>query len=548
LATAQRFAVALEREGFSVWWDQALNPGEAYDHVTEKALREAKAVIVLWSRKSVESRWVRAEATLAERNKTLVPAMIEPCERPIMFELIQTADLSHWNGSASDPAWRSYVAGVRRMISQASGPSADVQRIVASAETLDKLKLALPEQTSVAILPLQFIGNQSKAQILAEGLTHEIITQVAMSGWLFVASGGSTSRFRAGPYDAREIGRALGVHFVVQGRVQLAGKQLRVQVALANALDGSELWGDDLQRRLDDIFEMQREISETIAGTLSSRIEHIERRHALQKPPQNLGAWEAYHRGAWHMYRSTQADLELAKGFFEQCIALDPSSSRGYAGLSFVHWQYAFLELTPDRNAECTRAMELAKQSLTLDPYEPQGHWAAGRAHLLTGNFAQAVEELETCAKLNPSSAVFQYSLAFALTLFGDPQRSDDLVSKARRLSPFDPMTYAMFGVRAQNLALLGQYEEAADFGLRAAEQPNVHHHVLAIGAYCNLLAGRHAEALVLYRRVLAARPGYSVQDFLRACPFRRKDQVQLVKGAFDGLRALHLDNADKQD
>src|SRR3984885_15522233 len=100
-ATARRFAEGFEREGLSVWWDVTLNPGEAYDQVTEKALRTAKAVVVLWSKRSVDSRWVRAEATLADRQKTLVPAMIEPCERPIMFELTQTADLSRRGGGGA---------------------------------------------------------------------------------------------------------------------------------------------------------------------------------------------------------------------------------------------------------------------------------------------------------------------------------------------------------------------------------------------------------------------------------------------------------------
>ena len=115
-ATARRFAEGFERADFSVWWDQTLNAGEAYDEVTEKALLEAKAVAVLWSKKSVASRWVRAEATQAERNKTLVPAMIEPCTRPIMFELTQTADLSNWNGDANDKAWLAYVTSVRRFV------------------------------------------------------------------------------------------------------------------------------------------------------------------------------------------------------------------------------------------------------------------------------------------------------------------------------------------------------------------------------------------------------------------------------------------------
>ena len=114
-ATARRFAEAFEREGLSVWWDQTLNPGEAYDQVTEKALQDAKAVVVLWSKKSVESRWVRAEATQAHSNGTLVPVMIEPCKRPIMFELTHTAELSHWKGDPNDAAWQAYVAGVRQV-------------------------------------------------------------------------------------------------------------------------------------------------------------------------------------------------------------------------------------------------------------------------------------------------------------------------------------------------------------------------------------------------------------------------------------------------
>ncbi len=124
-ATARVFAEGFEREGFSIWWDATLNPGEAFDQITEKALREAKAVVVLWSKKSVDSRWVRAEAMQANDSKTLVPVMIEPCKRPIMFELTHTADLSQWTGDRKDPAWQSFVAGVRLFVERgAAAPAA----------------------------------------------------------------------------------------------------------------------------------------------------------------------------------------------------------------------------------------------------------------------------------------------------------------------------------------------------------------------------------------------------------------------------------------
>nr|QQZ51766.1 toll/interleukin-1 receptor domain-containing protein [Phenylobacterium glaciei] len=115
-AVARRFAEAFAGQGFDVWWDATLKSGEAYDEVTETALRMARAVVVLWSPRSVMSRWVRAEATLADRNKTLVPCMIEPCERPLMFELTQTAELAHWQGGAEDRVWQGFVADVRRLV------------------------------------------------------------------------------------------------------------------------------------------------------------------------------------------------------------------------------------------------------------------------------------------------------------------------------------------------------------------------------------------------------------------------------------------------
>jgi formylglycine-generating enzyme required for sulfatase activity len=116
--TARLISSALEAEGFSVWWDAALRAGETYDEVTEQNLRQAGAVVVLWSKRSSNSKWVRAEATVGERSSTLVPALIEDCERPIRFELVQTADLRHWRGDRADPNWRAFIQDIRTAISK----------------------------------------------------------------------------------------------------------------------------------------------------------------------------------------------------------------------------------------------------------------------------------------------------------------------------------------------------------------------------------------------------------------------------------------------
>jgi len=117
---ARRYADGLAAEGLTVWWDAALRAGETFDEVIENALKAAKSVVVLWSPRSVTSRWVRAEATLADRRNKLVPVIIEPCDRPIIFELTHTTDLSKWSGATSDPAWRSMVKDVKQLVDRAS--------------------------------------------------------------------------------------------------------------------------------------------------------------------------------------------------------------------------------------------------------------------------------------------------------------------------------------------------------------------------------------------------------------------------------------------
>jgi formylglycine-generating enzyme required for sulfatase activity len=133
--TARTVAGALEAEGFAVWWDAALRAGETYDEVTEKNLREAGAVVVLWSKRSANSKWVRAEATVGERSSTLVPALIEECDRPVRFELVQTADLTRWKGERADPHWRAFVQDIKAATSRrAKAPAAAPQAAARSSD------------------------------------------------------------------------------------------------------------------------------------------------------------------------------------------------------------------------------------------------------------------------------------------------------------------------------------------------------------------------------------------------------------------------------
>lgn len=172
-AIARSFAEEIERAGFRVWWDQAIHPGEAFDEVTERALQAARAVVVLWSKASVDSRWVRAEATQANADGRLLPVMIEPCRRPIIFELTHTADLTGWNGNTDDPAWRSFIASVGRQV-QRGASAADAAAASVAREPADPPRVATRAQeprawpASTAAAPEDRV-TQSRRRLLLRG-------------------------------------------------------------------------------------------------------------------------------------------------------------------------------------------------------------------------------------------------------------------------------------------------------------------------------------------------------------------------------------------
>jgi TolB-like protein/Tfp pilus assembly protein PilF len=415
----------------------------------------------------------------------------------------------------------------------------DVDRIVAAGDRLDELELTLPEQPSVAVLPFLTMDVRAGPALLADGLTQDVTSQLGRARWLFVAARGSTFHFRVGPYNPRDIGRALGVRYVVQGNVRVLGSRIGVYATLADASTGTELWADYFERAAQDVVEIQQQLAEQIVGLVEAEIEQAERERSRLKNPESLDAWSAYHRGCWHMYRFTPKDFDRAEHFFHRSLQLDPKAPRAYAGLSFIHWQRAFLELTGDRATEERLALERAHQSLAADSRDPLGHWALGRAYLLQNDLDQAVDELEQSVAINPSSAVGQYSLAYSLMQQGETTRSLEANGKARRLSPYDAMTFAMYACYASNLKLIGRYSEAADFATRAARQPNTHYHVVAIAAVCNVLAERRDAAKSHYARLLAAHPGYTSADYLTAFRHRPDAHIATIRRAFAALEAL---------
>jgi TolB-like protein/Flp pilus assembly protein TadD len=404
--------------------------------------------------------------------------------------------------------------------------------IVAEVPVASVGELVLPatSQPSIAILPFHSIG---ESELLSDGLAHDLITRLGRTRWLFVIARGSAFRFKGSQESPSTIAGRLGVRYIAHGAVQSVGRHIRVHAALTDVQKGSEVWSEQFDRARDDLFAVQTEISDAIAAAVETQIEHLERGRSLLKPSENLDAWEAYHRGCWHMFRFRPEHYEEAERFFLRSIELDPSSPRPFSGLSFVHWQRAFLEISPDRAGEMQRARELAEQAISLDPRDPQGYNALGRSFLLARDIPAAERELQKSVDLNPSFAIGQYSLGFALNFAGLFEESQDSLSVAQRLSPFDPLRFAMLSLQAKNLVALGESEEAMEMAAQAVEESNAHYHILAIAAHIFAEAGKPDRAMEYLNRLRAIRPDYDFAAYLRAFPLFRADDIEAAKTIF---------------
>jgi DNA-binding SARP family transcriptional activator/TolB-like protein len=371
---------------------------------------------------------------------------------------------------------------------------------------------------------------------LGDALAHDTTMRLARLRSLFVIAPGTTNVLDERRVGAAEAGRRLNVDYVVSGTIMRRGSVLVVQVQLAETRSARVVWADEMQTRADDALAVLDQVGDRIVASLAHQIELAERNRALLKPPNSLDAWEAHHRGLWHMYRFDRDDNTLAQRFFETAARLDPTFARPYAGLSFTYFQRAFQGW--DNHASQTElAYRAAAQSLMADEHDPMAHWAMGRAQWLRGRDDASLAELDTAVELSPNFALGHYTLAFVHAQTGDAAAAIRSADRSRSLSPFDPMLFGMLGARAMALLRLGRYDEGADAALQAAARPNAHVHILAIAVHALVLAGRVDDARAAAADIRRRIPDYRSDDFLRAFRFDGGVQALLREaGARVGL------------
>lgn len=387
-------------------------------------------------------------------------------------------------------------------------------------------------QPSIAVLPFELTGDTARCTPLGDALAHELIAELARLHWLFVTARSSSFRFRSADADIVAIGRVLGVKYVLSGVAELAGTQLAVTVELADTRNGGVVWADRFAGAIDDVHAIRAAISARILAELEIRIPLLEAARARLVNTELLDAWSAYHLGLQHMYRFNRADNASARALFERAATLDPSFARAYAGLSFVHFQAAFLRHSEDIAAETSAARRCAERGVELDPLDPFVNFTMGRSYWLQGDLDASLGWLERATHVCPNYAQGIYACAWTEALAGRPADSRRHVDLAMRLSPLDPMHYAMLATRSFTHMAAGEHAVAAEWAERAAHSPGAHVLIAMIAAAAQSMAGNDARAAAWAANARDRNLALGRADFFRAFPMQLHDMRARVSAA----------------
>ena len=451
-AVAKRFADAFAREGLSVWWDATLRSGEAYDEVTEAALRGAKAVVVLWSPRSVVSRWVRAEATIADRCKTLVPVTIEACERPIMFELTQTAELSHWMGDAGDRAWLAFLGDVRGFVGKERAVLAPMPSLAAVAA-----KSAPAPETLLAVLPFDNLSSDAEMAFFSDGVSDDILGRIMRGSKLRVI--GRTSSFQFRGSDKPKAAAALGASHVLDGSIRRAGTKVRIAAQLTEAANQTMLWSDKYDRELEDIFAVQDEISEAIAAALDAAFF-----------PESSGkidplAYDLYLRGK--DYDPNPEHIRDKIGLLEAAVKIAPEFGAAWGSLALQRHYSNVLAPYAERAPINAAIAEEIRRSLTLDPENVDASLAEFWQLDPFGDFLGQHAVIQHLQRIGQNSSEALAIIGFHFGAVGRTREAAALAANGKALDPLSPLANTQHG---SSLWRSGQFDAGRAELLRVVE------------------------------------------------------------------------------
>jgi len=376
------------------------------------------------------------------------------------------------------------------------------------------------EKPSIAVLPLANLSGEPEQEYFADGIAEDLITALSRIRWFFVIARSSSFAFKDRNADVREVARDLGVRYVVGGSVRKTGGRIRLTAHLVDGVDGRQLWAERYDRDLDDIFELQDELTETIVGAIEPKLEKAEQERARLKKPETVGLWDIYQQGMSALHLLTADSLSEAEAHFRRVTEADPRFAAAYSGRAEVNYYKLVLGFTDRSDAVREAALEAGLEAVACDREDSGTHCALGRAHTLNRSFNEAIRELNVALDINPSNALAHYALGAAYVFSGRPEPSLAHLDNAIRLSPHDANMGSFCVRKAQAHLYLREYEDAIEWARRSLSFPNFQwsRYVVLISALGHL--GRAEEARPAVETLLRRIPEFSARYALEYSPW----------------------------
>jgi adenylate cyclase len=414
---------------------------------------------------------------------------------------------------------------VRAYSVQVGGPP-PTKAVTPEEPNAEAKSLALPDRPSIAVLAFQTMGGDAEQEYFADGMVEDIITGLSRIKWLFVIARNSSFAYKGKSIDIRQVSRELGVRYVLEGSVRKAGGRLRVNAQLIDAGNGAHVWADRYDGALDDVFEFQDRITETIVGIVEPNVRRAEIDRARRKRPDSLDAYDLYLQAAPHFASAMPEDSEAAVPLLEQALKLDPQYAPAHA-LMALALETRFAR-GGHKKADAEASVRHARAAVA---YGADDSTALAIASLplamVAHDFEAASSAVKRALDLNPSCAVALFFGAQAQAYGGDHALAEEYATRALRLSPLDPQSFMALNALGFVRGLAGRLDEAVSFFSKAV-QANPRFSTLYIFQAAALAhAGRADEAATAASRLIAMQPDFRVASFRQfASGFCRKDMI----------------------
>ncbi len=399
--------------------------------------------------------------------------------------------------------------------------------------------LSLPDKPSIAVLPFQNLSNDPEQEYFADGVVEDITMALSRFPWLFVIARNSSFAYKGRSVDIRQVGRELGVRYVLEGSVRKDGSRIRIAGQLIDGETGVHLWADRFDGALENIFDLQDQVTSSVVGAIAPMLQREEIRRARRKPTENLDAYDYYLRGLASVRRSTEDANREALQLFGKAVQLDPGLACAYGMAGWCYIQRKARRWMIDQVQESSEATRLARKAVHLGADDPVALcMGAYVLAFIAHEFDDAIAFVDRGLAINPNSAQAWNLGAWVRVFRGEPDLVFDCAARAMRLSPFDPSLYAMNGAEAYAHFLAGHYDMASLSAEKALRDNPDFLLAICMFAASHALAGRLPPARKGITRALECNPDLRISNLGDLAPFRRaEDMTHFARG----LRAAGL-------